>query len=343
MQPFYWLLRRRVLADQDFLADDDGARECSEVADYAQILFNFALTRAGKEPGTALGMAGRKSQLRRRIDMLLNHDRPVRTASKRKLLLPLVLFAVITLLGGSLRFAAQETAAEGKEPAAPPSGDTVPGSQSPYLWTSVIDAETQKPLAGVKATLYFAKPGGRDVDSRITNSDEQGRILFPLPSELNADEEAMTFIRVEKEGYVSEQDGRQAKWAERFLKEEKRIVCDIFPLQKAESITGRLVDEQGKPLAGILIVVIRQKVKPYGREALSRTDVIEFKSDAEGCFRVDAAKNEKIVFWAVPENLAPQYVFPDKKRGDQGNITLEKGFEPVVTVLDKEGKPVRDV
>jgi len=71
MQPFYWMLRSRLLADQDFLADDDGVQACTEAADYAQILYTFAQTRSVAEV-RCLGMAGRKSQLRRRIDMLFN-------------------------------------------------------------------------------------------------------------------------------------------------------------------------------------------------------------------------------------------------------------------------------
>jgi hypothetical protein len=76
---------------------------------------------------------------------------------------------------------------------------------------------------------------------------------------------------------------------------------------------------------------------------VDRLETFGLKSDGDGRFRVEAAKNEKIVFWALPETLAPKYVFPDKKRGDLGNITVEKGFEPVITVLDKDGKPVQDV
>ena len=275
--------------------------------------------------------------LKRRVASLLENPPLERISIMRKTLLVLGAVAILCAAMFRVEFVATTTA---QEPAAARDPWTAPPDSA--LWTSVIDAETQKPLAGVKATLYFAKPGGVDVDTRITQSDEQGRILFPLPSKLNADMEAGTSVLVEKEGYVSEQSIRQAKWAERFLNEGK-MVCDVFPLQKAETITGRFVDEQGRPLTDVLVAVQRQKVKPYGREGTGRVEWLEIKSGADGRFRLDVARNEKIVLWAVPENLAPQYVFPDQKRGDLGNITVEKGFEPVVTVLDNDGRPVPDV
>jgi polysaccharide export outer membrane protein len=109
MQPFYWLLRSRLLIDQDFLADDESAQSCSELADYAELLLNFAQKRSAREPRIVLGMAGRSSQLKRRITMLLNESRPARKSNKRKLLLPLVLLIALTLLGGTLRFGEAQT------------------------------------------------------------------------------------------------------------------------------------------------------------------------------------------------------------------------------------------
>lgn len=258
----------------------------------------------------------------------------------RKTLLALGTAAILCTALFRVEFVAQETQRAGDV-----AGTPAQSPDNPALlrhWTSVIDAETQKPLAGVKATLYFAKPGGVEVDTRSTVSDAEGRILFPLPSELNADEEAGTEILVEKEGYVAEHNGRQAKWAERFLMEEQ-LVNHTLQLQKAESISGRLVDEQGKPLTGITVVVLRQKLRAFMLDGWRDTESLEFKSDADGRFSFNVAKDEKVVLWAVPENLAPKYVFSDKKRGDLGDITIEKGFEPVVTVLDKDGKPVSNV
>ena len=153
MQPFYWMLRSRLFADQDFLADDDGVRACSETADYAQILLNFAKTRSVAEPLVALGMAGRQSLLRRRIDMLFTETRPVRKSNKRKLLLPLVLLAVLTLLGGGVRFS------EATEPVT----DEV---------TEPVMGEETEPVTSVRESLANASGSEGPDDSRDREAEK---------------------------------------------------------------------------------------------------------------------------------------------------------------------------
>ncbi len=125
MQPFYWMLRTRLLADQDYLADDEGVRACSEPIDYAQILLDLAKNRYNAEPRTALGMAAPPTQLRRRIEMLLDRSHSLsRKTNLRKLFLPLLLLTVLTLLGGTLRI--QTVAQEPSWPAQEP-GVSTPG------------------------------------------------------------------------------------------------------------------------------------------------------------------------------------------------------------------------
>jgi len=160
MQPFYWMLCRRLLADQDFLADDDGVQACTEAADYAQILFRFAQTRSVAEV-RCLGMAGRKSQLRRRIDMLFHATRPAHRSNKRKLLLPLVLLTAVMLLGGTLRFAEQtadgrsQTAAEVTEHEAFASEDAASRPQAA--------TEDKEPQETVQITGRFVQESGEPV------------------------------------------------------------------------------------------------------------------------------------------------------------------------------------
>ncbi|MCL2004620.1 MAG: hypothetical protein FWG73_00490 [Planctomycetaceae bacterium] len=287
-----------------------------------------------------LGRNLTKSRIGRRVASLLEIPPLERNFTMRKTLLVLGTAAILSVALFRVEFVARELP---KEPGTEPPAVQSPDVNAEQHWSSVIDAETQQPLAGVQATLYFAKPGGVEVDRRTTISDAEGRIIFPLPSELDADMEAGTWILVEKEGYVSESNGRQAQWAERFLN-EGRLVCDVFPLQRAETITGRLVDEQGQPLADVLISVLRQKARPFRNDYIE-VETMDRTSDADGRFRIDVAKDEKIAFWALPETLAPQFVSPaqNQARGDHGNIVLKKGFEPIVTVLDKDGKPVHDV
>ena len=104
-QPFYWLLRPQLLADQDYIADHDGAMQLTDQAKYAEVLLNLAKNRTRNMPGSVLGMAGHKSELKRRIEMLLDTTRPIALkCCKRKLLPVIVLMTLLMIIGVSMRF-----------------------------------------------------------------------------------------------------------------------------------------------------------------------------------------------------------------------------------------------
>jgi len=74
-QPFVWLLRRRLRLEQDFIADAQAAGSSANAPEYATFLTTQAATARGLSLG--LGMAGGKSELARRIVMLVQGKRPV--------------------------------------------------------------------------------------------------------------------------------------------------------------------------------------------------------------------------------------------------------------------------
>ncbi len=118
MQPLYWTLRMQLLADQDFLADHDAASLSPDRMDYASILYRLAKNRPPRfQPGAVLGMAGRKSQLRRRIERLADVDSPLANSGRLRNMIPsLVVMLIVVLLAGSVRVVAVSSRAE--EPAA---------------------------------------------------------------------------------------------------------------------------------------------------------------------------------------------------------------------------------
>lgn len=103
-QPFYWMLRTRLFADQDYLADAQGVLACRALSDYAELLLAFANNHTQSVPNNALGMAEHKSQLRRRIEMLIDNPQPKRNSNKRKLLIPFVLLTLFAVFSTSLQF-----------------------------------------------------------------------------------------------------------------------------------------------------------------------------------------------------------------------------------------------
>lgn len=76
--PWFWWLRRQVRLCQEFIADAAAARQAGPAEDYAQFLVSLAEAPAG--PRVAIGVVGRRSDLFRRITMLLQN--PLRVESK---------------------------------------------------------------------------------------------------------------------------------------------------------------------------------------------------------------------------------------------------------------------
>jgi len=71
-QPLLWWLRRQLRLCQDFVADSQAARQAPEVEDYAECLTARAAGRL--HPALGLSMGCRKSELYRRVIMLLNNE-----------------------------------------------------------------------------------------------------------------------------------------------------------------------------------------------------------------------------------------------------------------------------
>jgi formylglycine-generating enzyme required for sulfatase activity len=71
-QPLLWWLRRQLRLCQDFVADSQAARQAPEVEDYAEFLTARATGRL--HPALGLSMGCRKSEIYRRVIMLLNNE-----------------------------------------------------------------------------------------------------------------------------------------------------------------------------------------------------------------------------------------------------------------------------
>lgn len=70
-QPLYWLLRRRLLLCQDYIADAFAAHVAGSEEDYAEFLLKLAASRQSPAARPALGIVGCGSQLSQRIRMLV--------------------------------------------------------------------------------------------------------------------------------------------------------------------------------------------------------------------------------------------------------------------------------
>jgi beta-lactamase regulating signal transducer with metallopeptidase domain len=153
-QPFYWVLRRELRVSQDQIADGFVAEQTGQQVAYAETLVRFARSRQLPALG-ALSIAGSRSNLLRRVEMLLN-DKFCVSASARK---PVVfgvataMLAAVTVLASLQLTRATVRGMEPAEESKPArgeghknqNGESIEPVQHSGL---VLDAKTQKPTIG---------------------------------------------------------------------------------------------------------------------------------------------------------------------------------------------------
>ena len=104
LQPFFWTMRRELRISQDQIADQFAAEATDQRVDYAETLVKFSKSFHVNMMG-ALSMSGSKSNVYRRVEMLLNAKFPLASVSRRKVVLGCIaLMTVGSLTLASLQF-----------------------------------------------------------------------------------------------------------------------------------------------------------------------------------------------------------------------------------------------
>jgi len=96
--PLAWWLRRELRLAQDHLADAAAARQASGAVDYAEFLTQSAQAGLGRIPLVGLGLFGRRSDLYRRVAMLLKRERPLESRAPRWWSVSLVAAGIVVLV-----------------------------------------------------------------------------------------------------------------------------------------------------------------------------------------------------------------------------------------------------
>ena len=196
-QPLFWWLRRQLRLCQDYLADDRAAAIGSP-EDYAAYLVRLARSRQSGLPLPALGVGDRRSNLYRRVVMLVQDREPLEHRCRTAWSLAAGLIAALVIAGVSgLRLeAAVPARAGGREsgrgegrrtrprPAARPKleqGRTYVGQ--------VTDKDTGKPIAGASVLVRLSlsndpKTGTQKTVEEIRQTtDSEGRYRFTITPE----------------------------------------------------------------------------------------------------------------------------------------------------------------
>ena len=98
--PAVWLLARRLSVEREIACDDHVLQATSSPRDYALLLTEFVRRRSGRPWVTASGAWSHKSQLKERIDMILNSQRNTSPLPSRVRVGALTVGAVILAMAG---------------------------------------------------------------------------------------------------------------------------------------------------------------------------------------------------------------------------------------------------
>jgi hypothetical protein len=201
--------------------------------------------------------------------------------------------------------------------------------RAPRLSVRVFDMLTSKPVASARVTVVSSADGQKDVATAIADAD--GKVAFEQLA-------AGTYnVRVEADGYAA----RELGWERLGNGEEKEMSAQ---LSRAATLKGRVVDSQGKPIAGAKVgtfVVLgldgRGYTMPQRPEATSNAGgEFELKLPT-GYVRLTARAPDWYYSWSevLPVGDRRPALEPEQP------VTLEMARTTSVTVkaTDSSGKP----
>jgi len=277
-QPAYWWLRRQTRLCQDFLADFD-ATMVGQPADLADFLLQLARIQQSPLAVTALSMRSRRTDLARRINMLLSPQSKFECRCPRRFqaFLALAVFSIIGM-AAVLRLEAQDRATELK----PKESQSLAGSGSKLNQGSATQVRGRvlgpdgKPVWGAKLYLGAVPKGnGGEPELRFhrdqkemkstarATSDSDGHFDFVFS---NAElikmghEHFSGGVRDVVGEVMAVASGHGCGWAEidRAAKELTIHMVDDLP------VAGRILDSDGRPVAAARIRVIGIGTVPRG-------------------------------------------------------------------------------
>jgi RNA polymerase sigma factor (sigma-70 family) len=172
-----------------------------------------------------------------------------------KIKLAMLLLAMSLLGGGGAMVRFQRAAAEiGMPPAAEkakpqrPIAPAVKQDKESVVFTGRVLDRDSKPVVGAKVYYYFITRQEEPIPVRAV-TDAQGRFTFTLtPKDIPLSADAMRREPLKSGQVVVKADGFAFAWHD-IANQQKDLIFHVAP--DDNPITGRIIDLQGKPLAGL--------------------------------------------------------------------------------------------
>lgn len=369
-QPLFWWLRRHLRLSQDYLADARAAGHADPI-DYAGFLVALARRRLSA-PALALGMTDRRSNLTRRVHMLLLNRAPLSRRCRAAWTCGALLVAAALVAGVSaVRLTAaplssgltaassaeasgaatdgralddkrdEKKPAEDKKPAGPAKAETLRYSGT------VTDKDTKKPIAGAVVTVRRSVLGDPEraeqnpvLEETRHTTDAAGKYAFAIPPEQTAQRYLYIELDVEHPEYAAQKGFGYA--LSMIRKNEKlggRPFFESVELRPGKPVTGELKTPDGKPAAGVKVMAYSVTNRRSGGE-FEYGSFADTRTDKDGKFRLPLTTPGWAVVWLLPEDFVPETYVVKDKRGELGTFTLKPGPRLKGVLLDAKGRAV---
>ncbi|GHT16474.1 hypothetical protein FACS1894189_0230 [Planctomycetales bacterium] len=350
MQPFYWLLRKQLRIDQDYLADAEAAGIAPVPEDYAAMLLSLSQNRVRYHSlrPAVLHMADTRPLITRRIAMLLRPTQTLRFRCRRSMTFGITLFAVMTtLLMGTIRLTAQTE----KPDAADAVTDAAPFGESknigvPFTFNGFItDRETKKPIKDADVCVQFwvgasfdngtgQSPTTNCLSEQLLKTDDTGKYSVDLPDKLIG--KSNLYICISAGHYDYANGGIYEEPIGTAMSIQKMPLKTFhdgsLELDRITHVKGTVLSPDGKPLPKTFV-----RTFSYQNEDLG--DTFEAVTDSNGQFDVKVHPKYGMVLWVIPKDYAPTVREFAKVKTDAGQIKVEPGFVVTGKLLDRNGKP----
>jgi hypothetical protein len=330
--PLFWWLRRAIRGDQELRADAAAAGDNRH--DYAEELVRlvrlagkgdspiFVDTKIGTVPlSAAVGIWESPASLSRRILTLLDDTFRVHpTGSRRWCVKALAVMLVLGAVCSLVTLQPGHSTAEPQEPTTK-SEQAEEAGQSPSVQTvrvagTCVDQE-RRPIADVEVSLYEEVAGISLAISQKTRTDATGKFAFS-PLNLNipsGDEDVRHFLLVAKA------KGKARAYSGFHTETVRNDVGRLeLKMEDARTITGRVVDENDKPIAGAAIGL--WPTDPNNPACLVVTDA-EGRFETTEVPRLGGERRRGFLSASHPEfrsTLRPEFGFDVKVYEEEPNI-----------------------
>jgi protocatechuate 3,4-dioxygenase beta subunit len=266
VHPLFWWLRRTIRADQEALADATASALHGDgrVA-YAETLVGWARSSRRRQTGAlasaALALWERPSMLHRRVRLLLDPNNRVEPATSRRWklatasmgLLAALLLSTVTLRQSAATAQVMKAPQRANNPSEPASQKTaIAGDRFEYAGR-VVDPDG-KSVSGAKLHLSYFNYQGQLPPAVRATSDATGRFRIDVRKEDFVDttyDTPWTTTQV-----VATAAGFGLGWTDASKDEHSNTDPRNLTIRLARedtAISGRLVDLEGRPVAGALI------------------------------------------------------------------------------------------